>query len=148
MVKWIAVDRARAGLRHAVMCPNMTGRTKERIAQSKRARAGSFAIVDWPQVARTFILWAFGLQMPCCFSLILRLLCFVTTVCVLFRFYFFLFLFLWRYRLFRVFLYHHYRFIFYTAWSMESTSYVFPFFPDGAFLLCDHGLDILHHQLM
>ena len=37
---------ARAGLRHAVVSPNMTGRTKERIAQSKRARAGSLAIVD------------------------------------------------------------------------------------------------------
>ena len=38
--------RARAGLRHAVVCPNVTGRTRERIAQSKRARAGSLAIVD------------------------------------------------------------------------------------------------------
>ena len=31
---------------HAVVCPNVTGRTEERIAQSKRARAGSLAIVD------------------------------------------------------------------------------------------------------
>ena len=46
MVKWIAADEARAGLRHAVVCPNVTGRTKERIAQSKRARAGSLALVD------------------------------------------------------------------------------------------------------
>ena len=37
MAKWIAAaEKARAGLRHAVVCPNMTGRTKERIAQSKR----------------------------------------------------------------------------------------------------------------
>ena len=35
-----------SGLRHAVACPNVTARTKERIAQSKRARAGSLAIVD------------------------------------------------------------------------------------------------------
>ena len=33
------------------ICPNMMGRTKERIAQSKRARAGSLDIVDEPLVA-------------------------------------------------------------------------------------------------
>ena len=42
----IAAEKARAGLRRAVICPNVTGRTKERIAQSKRARAGSLALVD------------------------------------------------------------------------------------------------------
>ena len=46
MTKWIPAEKVRAGLRHAVICPNVTGRTKERIAQSKRARAGSLAIVD------------------------------------------------------------------------------------------------------
>ena len=46
IAKWIAADRAKAGLRHAVVCPNVTGRTKKRIAQSKRARAGWFALVD------------------------------------------------------------------------------------------------------
>ena len=46
MAKWIAAEKTRAGLRHAVVCPNMTGRTKERIAQIKRARAGSLALVD------------------------------------------------------------------------------------------------------
>ena len=35
MAKLIAAEKARAGLRHAVVCPNMTGRTKERIVQSK-----------------------------------------------------------------------------------------------------------------
>ena len=44
VAKWIAAEKARAGLRHAAVCPNMTGRTKERKAQSKRARAGSLAI--------------------------------------------------------------------------------------------------------
>ena len=77
MAKWIAAAKARAGLRHAVICPNVTGRTKERIAQSKRARAGSLALVDWPQVARTCILRAFGLQMLCPLSLVLRRFCFV-----------------------------------------------------------------------
>ena len=42
MAKWIAAENARARLWHA----NLTGRTKERIAQSKRARAGSLAIVE------------------------------------------------------------------------------------------------------
>ena len=46
MAKWIAAEEARAVLRHAVVCANVTGRTKERIAQSKRARAGSLALVD------------------------------------------------------------------------------------------------------
>ena len=44
--EWIAAEKTRAGLRHAVVCPNVAGRTKNRIAQSKRARAGSLAIVD------------------------------------------------------------------------------------------------------
>ena len=47
MVKLIAADKTRAGLRHAAVCPNMTGRTKERKAQSKRARAGSLTLVDY-----------------------------------------------------------------------------------------------------
>ena len=46
MAKWIVAEKTKAGLRHAVVCPNVTGRTKERIAQSKRARAGSLAFVD------------------------------------------------------------------------------------------------------
>ena len=59
MAKWIAAEKTRAGLRHAVVCRNLTGRTKERMW----ARAGSLALVDRPQVARTCILRAFGLQM-------------------------------------------------------------------------------------
>ena len=47
MAKWIAAEKTKAVLRHAVVCPNVTGRTKERIAQSKRARAGSLALVDY-----------------------------------------------------------------------------------------------------
>ena len=46
MVKWIAAEKVRAGLRHAGVCLNVTGRTKERIAQSKRARASLLAIVE------------------------------------------------------------------------------------------------------
>ena len=46
MAKWVAAEKNKAGLQHAVVCPNVTERTKERIAQSKRARAASLALVD------------------------------------------------------------------------------------------------------
>ena len=36
MTKWIAAEKVKARLRHAVVCPNVTGKTKKRIAQSKR----------------------------------------------------------------------------------------------------------------
>ena len=48
MAKWIVAEKTKAGLRHAMVCPDVTGRTKERIAQSKRARAGSLPLVDYP----------------------------------------------------------------------------------------------------
>ena len=44
MAKWIAAEKAKAGLRHRVVCPNVMGRTKGRISQSKRARADSLAL--------------------------------------------------------------------------------------------------------
>ena len=46
MAKLIATEKAKAGLRHAVVCPNVTGMTKKRKAQSMRARVGSLALVD------------------------------------------------------------------------------------------------------
>ena len=46
MAKWIVAAKTKAGLRHAVVCPNVAGRTNERIAQSKRTRAGLLALVD------------------------------------------------------------------------------------------------------
>ena len=47
MAKWVVAEKAKAGLRrHAVVCLHVTGRTKKRIAESKRARAGSLALVD------------------------------------------------------------------------------------------------------
>ena len=46
MAKWIGAEKPKLGLLDAVVCPNVTGRTKERIAQSKRARVGSLALVD------------------------------------------------------------------------------------------------------
>ena len=59
MAKWIVAEKTKAGLRHAVVCPNVTGR----IAQRKRARAGSLALVDQQQVGQTCALRVFGLQM-------------------------------------------------------------------------------------
>ena len=46
--KSVAAEKARAGLRHAIVFPNVTGRTNEKTAQSKRARTGSLATVDKP----------------------------------------------------------------------------------------------------
>ena len=46
VAKGIVEEKTKAGLRHAVVCPNVTGRAKERIAQSKRARAGPLALAD------------------------------------------------------------------------------------------------------
>ena len=46
MAKWIVAEKTKAGLRHAVVCPNATERAKEGIAQSKRACARSLALVD------------------------------------------------------------------------------------------------------
>ena len=46
MAKWIVAKKTKAGLRHAVVCTNVTGRTKKRLGQSKRARAGSLALDD------------------------------------------------------------------------------------------------------
>ena len=43
MVKWIAAEEARGGLRHAVVHLNVTGRTKKRIA-----KAGRFVLVRSP----------------------------------------------------------------------------------------------------
>ena len=46
MAKWTAAEKTKAGLRHAVVYPNVTGRTKKRIAQSMRARAGLLVLVN------------------------------------------------------------------------------------------------------
>ena len=46
MAKWIAAEKVRASLRHAVVCPNVTRRLKDRMAQSKRVRAGSLATLN------------------------------------------------------------------------------------------------------
>ena len=59
MTECIAAENVRAGIRYAVVCPSVTGRIKDTIAPSKRAHVGSLAIDNYPQVARTCILWPF-----------------------------------------------------------------------------------------
>ena len=46
MVKWIAAEDVGPGLLQRIIYPNITGRAKERIAQSKLARTGLLATVD------------------------------------------------------------------------------------------------------
>ena len=64
MAKWIATEKPRAGLRHAVyyiiVCPNVAGRTKEGIGQSKRARAGSLEGIGQSKRARAGSLEGIG----------------------------------------------------------------------------------------
>ena len=47
IANWIAAENARAALRHAVVCPNVAGRAKERRVQSKSARTDLIVIVDY-----------------------------------------------------------------------------------------------------
>ena len=146
------MDRCRESQGCTTVCNSPT---KKRIAQSKRARAGSLAIVDQPQVARTCILRAdivlsfSGVtHVLICFAFVFlpspkkpRPFVYPTIVCVLFWFLFLPFFVSSFFCFFRdvafseCFLYF-YRF----ALCMESRSYVFPI-PVGVFLPCDHWLD-------
>ena len=45
MANWIVAEKTDAGLRYKVVCPNVTRTPAEKLAQSKRARAGSLAFV-------------------------------------------------------------------------------------------------------
>ena len=107
------------------------GSTKERIARSKRASAGSLAvIVGYPQVARTCMLQA-GVVLS--FSGIPFVSFCFTFICVLFSFLVLSFFVSMEMSLLPFFLYH-YRFLF--VWE-----YVVRFpLPGGVFLACDHGL--------
>ena len=83
MAKWIAAEKNKAGLRHAVVCPNVTRRTKERIAQSKRARAGSLALVDYSHKWRKLV--PSGRLVCRCYDVFLW--CYVCFVLLRFRLY-------------------------------------------------------------
>ena len=146
IAKWITAEKAKTGLRHAVICPNVTGRTKERIVQTKRARAGSLALVDysthkWRELVSSGLLVCrcHGVFLWCyvCFVLLpFRLYAFVEAAAlrsIVLRyagapiatrgsFFLFFLLFVWRCRFFRVFFVP-----FPFSFCMESTSYVLSF---------------------
>ena len=74
------MDRCRESQGWTTACsrmPERDGKDQRRIAQSKRARAGPLALDDQPQVVQTYTLRAFGLQISCRLSVVLRLFCFV-----------------------------------------------------------------------
>ena len=159
MAKWITAEEARAGLRHAVVCPNVTGRTKERIGQSKRARAGSLALDyyshKWRELVSSghlvcrchdvflhgvifvFVLLRFRLrafvEAATLRSIVLRYAGAPITA----RVSFFLFLFIWRsdVALSEYFILYDSPFLFVQSEYVERS-----FLPDGVFLPCDQGL--------
>ena len=57
MAKRIVAEKAKAGLRHAVVCPNVTGRTKERCCGV--SNDGSFILSYAGGVGTSTVLWAF-----------------------------------------------------------------------------------------
>ena len=114
MAKWIVADKIKAGVLHAVVCPNVTGRTKKMIAQSKRARASSLALVPSGRLVcrcHGVFLWCFV-----CFVLLrFRLYAFVEAAplrSIVLRYaFFFLFVYL-EMSLFPSFFLYHFRFLF------------------------------------
>ena len=165
MAKWIVAEKTKAGLRHAVVCSNVTGRTKKRVAQSKcwfarpcwlaTSGANLYPPGVWFVDVMAFFLWCYV-----CFVLLrFSSLCFRWSrgpsfnrtsicrrsdshTCYFFLSFFPFFLFIWRCRFFGVFFFVPSP----LSLCMESTSYVL-FFRTVFFLPCDHGLDFLH-QLM
>ena len=139
MVKWIVAEKAKAGLRHAVVCPNVTGRAKEGIAQSKRACAGSLALVANlypPGVWFADVVTFFS-------SVTFVLFCFVSVFMFSLKprpfvqssfdapiatrvSFFFVFLFLFGDVTFSEYFLHHFCFLFLVC-CMERTSYVLSF---------------------
>ena len=80
MAKWIAAERAKAELRDPVVCPNATGNTRQRIAQSKRARTGSLALALLTSHKWRELVSSARLVRRChdVFPLVLGLLCFAS----------------------------------------------------------------------
>ena len=111
MAKWIAGGKAKAGLWHVVVCPNVTGRTRKKIDQSKRARAGSLALVDYCRWHGVFLCcyicfvllrfpYVFFVEAAALRSIALRHAGAPIATRV---FFFFFLLFIWRCHFFRVF---------------------------------------------
>ena len=58
MARWIAAEKVRPGLQKCSSMLKRDGKTRQRIAQSQRARVGLLAKVDQPLVVRIGILCA------------------------------------------------------------------------------------------
>ena len=116
-MRWLAAEKARAGLRHAVVCPNVTERTKESCFARHSWLAASGANLYPPGGCRAVFLWRYVTRVSFCFvfvffafteAAVLRSIVFVliyacapiatrnylTTICIFFLFCFFLFFFL------------------------------------------------------
>ena len=78
MAKWIVAEKTKAVLRHAAVCPNVTGKTKKKIAQKVSGlvlvRSPLLTIDEWRELVSS------GLVCRChgVFSLVLRLFCFAS----------------------------------------------------------------------
>ena len=144
MAKWIAAEKVRAGLRHAILCPNVAGRTKERIAP----KASGLVLVHSPLLSshkwrelvssRRLVCRCPDVFLWChlCFVLLrfrpcasveaaaLRSIVFRYAGAPIARRVSFFLLFIWKCRLFRVFVLYHCRFLF--VWRVRRT-----FFPSG-----------------
>ena len=83
IVKWTTAKKARARLQHSLLCPNVTEKTEKRIAQSKRARVGSLAIIASPQEREPVSSGHFCLPMIHCLSPALRLFFILFRFCLL-----------------------------------------------------------------
>ena len=150
MAKWIVAEKAKAGVRHAGVCPNVTGRIKKRIAQSKRDRAGPLALVDYSHKWRELVFS--GRLVRRCHDVFLW--CYLCFVLLRFRrsggpsfnrpsicrrpdshtcFFSLLYL---EMSLFPSIFLGHFRFV---VWRLEYI--VHSSLPNGVFLPSDHGLD-------
>ena len=152
MAKWIAAEEARAGLRHAVVRPNVTVRTKERIPP----KASGLVLVrsplstshKWRELVSSgrLVCKCHDVFLWCCLSFLFFVFVFYhfveaaalrssvlryarAPIAICF-FLFFSLLFIWKCRFLRVF------FV-----TLYGEYVVRAFLPDGVFLPCDHGLD-------
>ena len=154
MANWIAAEKNKTGLRHAVVCPNVTGRTKERIA-----KASGLVLVRWPLLTshKWRELVPSGRVVCRCHDVFLCW-CYVCFVLLRFRLYAFVkaaplhsiglryagapiatrvsFSFFGDVAFCEYFL-CHFRFLF--VWTIEYV--VRSFLPNSVFLPCDRGLD-------
>ena len=124
MTKWIVAEKTKAGLRHAVVCLNVTGRTKERIAKSK-------CYVCFVLLCFVFRLYAF-VEAAALRSIFLRHAGAPIATCVFFLIIYCFFI--WRRRFSPAIFCTISAFFLYGEYAVRS------FLPNDVFLPCDHGL--------